>query len=247
MDIIEFFKREWHTLKSAPLAFIVIAMIAGVVGWRVADYHYDGRIQSLKETLETKEFPKPSVRTIAVPVPDPKQTDHIASLEGALIQANNTIASLVQTGGTKAPAKMPVTKPAPTTSSSNQSGGITLGAGGSVGTFNQNGIPARSAFAVPLGTFYTQGYIILQQASVLGQSDQQILDLTKQFMEWRAGVVTWMNANMCSDAAAYLLKSHRASMSWSGVSENQNHLIDIASWTLDNLSDIKRNDAWDCK
>jgi hypothetical protein len=253
MDVIKFFKDEWATIVSARWTIATAVILAAVAGFWVSDYHYSGRIEGLKETLETKEFPKPIIRTVIVPVTDKTQATLATSLQAQLDEAHRTIGILAQRPASAASptrSSRPIAATAPTsggTSMSNQSGGVAMGSSGSIGTVNQNGLPARSVFAAPLGNFYTEGYLILQRASILGLKDTEITDLDRQFGVWRQKIITWMNANMCTDAAAYFLKAHRASLSFSGVPETQNRLLDTLSWSLDNLSDIKRNDAWDCK
>jgi hypothetical protein len=121
-----------------------------------------------------------------------------------------------------------------------------MGPNGSIGNVNQNALPARSVFATQLGNLYTEGYLKLQRVAVKGQTDSQIDGLDNEVLVWRNKVIAFMNANMCSDAAPYFLKPHRSGLTYD-LGVKQDKLVDITSWSLDNLSDIKRNDAWDCK
>jgi hypothetical protein len=250
MDWLKWLRAEWAVLRNAPATFFVLFCLGLVIGFGVSEYHYSGRIDALKETLETRQFPPPTVQHIPVPVTDANSASVIANLNRRLDLASQTIQELVDVARSKT-SIVPKTKPQSAlpgaTSSTNQSGGVLMGASGTIGTVNQNALPARSAFAAPLGQLYTEGYVIEQKVGGAGTTDAIIDDYRHQTELWQSKVVGFMNAHMCSDAAAYFLQTHRVSLDYSGMSQKQSGLFDVIGRSLDNLSDIKRNDAWDCK
>jgi hypothetical protein len=256
MSVLERFEKEWAVIRLHPWKFAFVAVFVGGVSFAASSWHYQGRIDGLMETLETRQFPAPVVRHIPVPVTDPTSAAMIASLNSRLDLQGQTIENLTTALVHRAPAPAPTkTRSAPpiapaippaTNSFSNQSGGVALGSNGSIGTVNQNGLAARSKFAAQLGSLYTEGYLLEQKIGVKNSPPEQIDNFDHEGGAWQKKVIDFMNANMCSDAAAYFLKFHRSSLSY-GLPEKQNGIFDSIASNLDNLSDIKRNDAWDCK
>jgi len=248
VDVVKFFRDEGRVIQAAPWSFISALAVGAAVSFGISEYHYSGRIdglnetiEGLKTTLETKDHPAPVTRTIEVPVPNPSKDREIAALERT--NENLSAALRAKPTGSSRPAKPQASS---TSSFSNQSGGVAQGNNSQIGTVNQNGLPARSIFAGSLGKLYTEGYLLEQQIGMKGLTDAQFNDLNQQAAAWINKVIGFMNGNMCSDAAAYFLKFHGPSISY-GLPDKQDHLFDALASYLDNLSDEKRNDAWDCK
>jgi len=51
LNIIDSLKREWTTFKAAPWAAVPLMALSATVGFLVAQWHYEGMLQSLREQL----------------------------------------------------------------------------------------------------------------------------------------------------------------------------------------------------
>lgn len=92
----ELVRRNWRLIMAAKWVIGPLMAISAGAGWWFADYHYSGRIESLKEDLEHKDHPKPPPPVIKeVPTPDPAQAQEIADLKAklAILEAQSHTAS----------------------------------------------------------------------------------------------------------------------------------------------------------
>ncbi|WP_457442415.1 hypothetical protein [Roseateles sp. P5_E4] len=55
MDWLEFLKKEWATLTSAPISFIGVAAFAFIAGYGAAGIQHDRHVDVLKERLAAKD------------------------------------------------------------------------------------------------------------------------------------------------------------------------------------------------
>ena len=55
IQILQFIKREWSTIKSAPFTFIIAAALAFCAAYFVSSWRYEGVLGNLRAQLETQE------------------------------------------------------------------------------------------------------------------------------------------------------------------------------------------------
>jgi hypothetical protein len=121
MEWIEWFRREWRVLISAPLTFASALILGAALAFALTNYVYSGAVTAAnaerdyyKTKLEDKPPPRVMTRTVSVnvPTPDPLQAATILELQKELAKAHADLALRSKAPPTKAtpPSTPPVTQ-----------------------------------------------------------------------------------------------------------------------------------------